>query len=204
MTDFLLASRSPRRVEFLKALGYVFESVAADLPEQARPGQSAREFACEMALAKARHVQRARAGQLPVLGADTDVAVDGWILGKPRDREDALRMLAALSDRIHEVASAVALVRGREAHVRWTVTEVEFGPISAGAAAGYWDSGEPADKAGAYAIQGLAARWVKAIRGSYTGVVGLPLYETCELLTSCGVQAGRSTSTAGRSIPPSS
>lgn len=185
----MLASRSPRRVELLRGLGFAFRCVAADVPETPRPGQSPLDFACEMALSKARSVREAAPRELPVLGADTDVAIDGNILGKPRGRDDALRMLALLSGRVHEVTSAVAVVQASREELRWTVTEVEFGLIAPAAADAYWRSGEPADKAGAYAIQGYAGRWVKAIRGSYSGVVGLPLFETVELLARFGIVA---------------
>jgi len=115
--------------------------------------------------------------------------LDGRILGKPRDRDDGLRMLAALSGRAHEVYSAVAVIRGDRIERALSVTQVHFGEIAAAQAAAYWDSGEPADKAGGYGIQGLGAMFVREIRGSYSGVVGLPLYETVQLLALFGVQA---------------
>jgi len=165
---------------------------------QAEEQRAAAVTAAQQQLAEAHaaaeaHIANARAAAalaplpLPVLGADTDVSVDGEILGKPRDRADCLAMLARLSGRSHEVCSAVALIAGPRVETALSVTRVRFGAISAEAAAAYWDSGEPADKAGAYAIQGRAARWVRSIEGSYSGVVGLPLYETCELLKSFGV-----------------
>lgn len=182
-----LASRSPRRAQLLEQLGLRFEALPADVPEQPAPGQSPADYALSIALAKARAAARHAPLPLPVLGADTDVAVDGAILGKPRDRADALAMLARLSGRSHEVCSAVAVVAGGREETALSVTRVHFGAISPEAAAAYWESGEPADKAGAYAIQGGAARWVRRIEGSYSGVVGLPLYETCELLQRFGV-----------------
>lgn len=185
-----LASRSPRRAQFLRQLGLRFETLPADVPEQPTPGQDPAEYALATALAKARAAAALAPLPLPVLGADTDVSVDGEILGKPRDRDDALAMLARLSGRIHEVCSAVVVVSGGRVESAVTLTRVSFGAISAVQAAAYWESGEPADKAGAYAIQGHAARWVKSIEGSYSGVVGLPLYQTCELLQRCGVSCG--------------
>ncbi len=182
-----LASRSPRRAQFLEQLGLRFEALPADVPEQPAPGQAPADYALAVALAKARAAARVAPLPLPVLGADTDVSVDGEILGKPRDRADALAMLARLSGRSHEVCSAVAVLAGEQVETALSVTRVEFGPIGAEQAAAYWESGEPADKAGAYAIQGHAARWVRRIEGSYSGVVGLPLYETCELLRRVGV-----------------
>lgn len=184
---FYLASRSPRRLELLAQLGLRPAVLAADIDETPQPGQSPAAYAEAIAAAKACAVA-ARAPQAwPVLAADTDVALDGRILGKPRDADDAQAMLAALAGRWHEVYSAVALVDAGRLSLRLSVTRVQFGAISAAAARAYWRTGEPCDKAGAYAIQGYAARWVRAIEGSYTGVVGLPLYETCELLQACGV-----------------
>ncbi|MBL6749977.1 MAG: septum formation inhibitor Maf [Nevskia sp.] len=166
----------------LRQLGVRFACLPADVDETPRPGQPAADYALAVAAAKAAAAARAAPLQRPVLGADTDVVVDGRILGKPRDRGDALAMLAALAGRTHQVVSAVVLQHGARVESALTVTEVCFGAISAAEASAYWDSGEPADKAGAYAIQGRAARWVRSINGSYTGVVGLPLYETCALL----------------------
>ncbi|HUP91688.1 MAG TPA: Maf family protein [Solimonas sp.] len=183
--DFYLASRSPRRQDLLRQLGYQFEAISADIDETPRAGESPQAYALRMATEKAR-AARVRAS-LPVLGADTDVVLDGRILGKPRDRVDALAMLSALSGRTHEVCSGVALLQGAQVSTALSVTEVSFGPITSAEAQAYWDSGEPADKAGAYAIQGLGALFVKEIRGSYSGVVGLPLYETAGLLRRFGI-----------------
>ncbi len=185
-----LASRSPRRAQFLRQLGLRFETLPADVPEQPAPGQLPADYALATALAKARAAAALAPLALPVLGADTDVSIDGEILGKPRDRADALAMLARLSGRTHEVCSAVVVIAGARVESAVTRTRVSFGAIDAAQAAAYWASGEPADKAGAYAIQGHAARWVKSIEGSYSGVVGLPLYETCELLQRFGVSCG--------------
>jgi septum formation protein len=184
IADFCLASRSPRRRELLDQLGFCYTVHPADIAEQPLPGQNPADYARATALAKARAA--AAVQPLLALGVDTDVVIDGRILGKPADRAAALAMLAQLSGRIHEVYSAVALVGdGEDTGV--VVTAVEFAPISRQMAEAYWDSGEPADKAGGYAIQGLAARWVRAIHGSYSGVVGLPLFETCELLQRRGI-----------------
>lgn len=183
--DFYLASRSARRVQMLREAGYRFACLPADIAEQAEPGESPAAFARRLALDKARAVRAPL--PLPVLGADTDVAIDGEILGKPRDREHAVDMLLRLSNRAHEVHSAVALVAPGREEQDATCTQVFFGRISRAEAEAYWATGEPADKAGAYAIQGGAARWVREIRGSYSGVVGLPLYETVQLLARFGV-----------------
>lgn len=191
MPQLLLASASPRRAELLRQFGLRFRVVAAAVEEGARAGESPRDYALRIALEKARAgaAQASPAeAQLPVLGADTDVVLDGRILGKPGGRDEALAMLAALSDREHEVFSAVALVAGRREARVLSVTRVRFGPISPSQAAAYWDSGEPADKAGAYGIQGLGAAFVRGIEGSYSGVVGLPLYETVNLLREFGIE----------------
>lgn len=185
--QFVLASRSPRRRDLLQAAGYRFLVDSADLDETPLPAESPEQLALRLARAKAQALAARREDGLPVLAADTDVALDGEILGKPRDREHGIALLLKLSGRSHQVSSAVALaVRGR-CDTLLCITEVEFGTISASAAADYWASGEPADKAGGYAIQGLGARWVRAIRGSYTSVVGLPLLQTCELLAAHGI-----------------
>ena len=126
-----------------------------------------------------------------MLAADTDVAIDGEILGKPRDADDAVAMLMRLANRPHQVVSAVAVVHGARLKTVVTTTEVLFGVIDERDARAYADSGEPLDKAGAYGIQGHASRWVRAVHGSYTGIVGLPLYETAELLGRFGVHTAR-------------
>ena len=184
-----LASRSPRRQELLRQVGLRFETVAADVDERRGPGQSPADYAVAMALAKARAGLLAVRGAeaQPVLGADTDVVIDGQILGKPGDRAQALAMLRQLAGRTHEVYSGIAVAQGGRAETALSVTRVSFGPISDAQAQAYWDTGEPADKAGAYAIQGYGAQFVKEIHGSYSGVVGLPLYETLGLLRGFGV-----------------
>lgn len=186
-TPFVLASKSPRRQELLAQLGLRFTVVTADIPEQPRAGEAAADYALRIAREKALAVQRAAGTALPVLGADTDVVVDGVILGKPRDRADGMAMLLRLAGRAHEVYSAVAVVQGERVETALSVTRVHFGAITPDQAAAYWDTGEPVDKAGGYAIQGLGAQFVRAIEGSYSGVVGLPLYETVELLRGFGI-----------------
>lgn len=177
-----LASKSPRRQELLQQLGVRHVVLAADIPEHPAPAESPAQYAMRIAEAKARAVLPQAALGIPILGADTDVVLDGRILGKPMGREDATAMLLALSGREHEVYSAVALLQGDRVETALSVTRVQFGAFSPQAAAAYWESGEPAGKAGAYAIQGLGAQFIRAINGSYSGVVGLPLFETVELL----------------------
>jgi septum formation protein len=171
----------------LRTLGYRFETFPADIDETPLPGEEPRAFALRLSRSKAEAVARQVLGAA-VLGADTDVSLDGQILGKPRDRAHALEMLAALSGRSHLVCSALTLCLAGRVQQVLTATEVEFAQIEPGEAEAYWATGEPADKAGAYAIQGGAARWVSAIRGSYTGVIGLPLVETRQLLQSAGIR----------------
>jgi septum formation protein len=184
----VLASQSPRRRELLAQLGLRVQLCPADIDEGPGPGETAAAYAVRIALEKAQAGERASGGALPVLGADTDVVVDGEILGKPASREHGIAMLLRLAGRSHEVYSAVALGHRGRWLSRLSVTEVRFGPISAAQAAAYWATGEPADKAGGFGIQGLGARFVAEIRGSYSGVVGLPLFETCELLRAFGIE----------------
>lgn len=180
----VLASASPRRRELLWQIGVAHRIAIADVDETPRTGESAAECVQRLALAKADKVGPAG---LPVLGADTAVVLEGELLGKPRDRDSALSMLKRLSGRSHRVLTAVALVDARGRQVRLSDSEVEFRALSAAECARYWDSGEPRDKAGAYAIQGLGAVFVRRLAGSYSGVMGLPLYETAELLDAAGV-----------------
>lgn len=177
----VLASASPRRRELLGTLGLAFSCVPADIPEVRAPHEAAEDFVQRLALEKARTVARSRPGAV-VLGSDTEVVLDGQPLGKPADRADAERMLQALSGRSHSVMTAVALVQGRREAVRLVETKVHFRPLSEAEIQAYWETGEPADKAGAYGIQGLGAIFVERLDGSYSGVVGLPLFETAELL----------------------
>ncbi len=185
--QFILASRSPRRAQLLRETGFMFAIAPADLPEQPAPGEAATDYALRVAIAKARAAQQAHPAAIS-LGADTDVVLDGRILGKPADAADAAAMLAALSGRSHQVISAVALVHGARSESVLTVTEIDFVRLVPEEIARYVASGEPMGKAGAYAIQGLAARFVRSLRGSYTGVVGLPLAETCDLLAAFGIR----------------
>ncbi len=186
-----LASRSPRRRALLSQVGIRYRSVAAEVDETPRPGELARDYVARLALAKARCGQRALGNEVaqPVLGADTAVVAGERIMGKPRDRDEGLAMLEALSGREHRVLSAVAIVAGPREALRVQESRVWFRSLSPAEREAYWDSGEPADKAGGYAIQGRGALFVRRLHGSYSGVVGLPLYETGELLSAFGVMA---------------
>jgi septum formation protein len=191
----LLASSSPRRKELLTQLGVRFEVVHPEVDEAMKANEPAHDYVARLALAKAEAglALWPRADELPVLGADTSVVVDEQILGKPRHREDALAMLALLSGRSHRVLSAIALVgrdklRQDRTLVRVSESHVHFRAISPREREAYWRSGEPADKAGAYAIQGLGAIFVQHLEGSYSGVMGLPLFETAELAHAFGIE----------------
>jgi len=184
----VLASASPRRMELLRQIGVSFTVVEHQVDEATRAGESPQDYVQRLALEKARSAQALMAdSSLPVLGADTIVVCAGRILGKPCDREDAMRMWRLLSDTEHQVYSAVALCQGERSEGRMSCTQVRFRALSAQDCEHYWTSGEPAGKAGAYAIQGLGALFVQAMTGSYTGVVGLPLFETAQLLAAFGV-----------------
>lgn len=185
-----LASASPRRQELLAQIGVSFVSRVAPIDETPLPGEAAGAYVERLALAKAFAAQATLeqpAGAV-VLGADTAVVLDGRILGKPRDRADALATLAALSGREHEVLTAVALVDAQRSASRVVASRVRFRTLEREEIEAYWDTGEPCDKAGSYGIQGLAAVFVSQLQGSYSAVVGLPLCETAELLASFGIR----------------
>ncbi|MGM0632417.1 MAG: Maf family protein [Pseudomonadota bacterium] len=183
----LLASASPRRRELLTQIGVRFELATHDVDETPRRAEPPEDYVLRMALEKAMWVADRAATDQAVLGADTTVVLDGQALGKPRHREHALEMLAALSGRSHQVWSAVAVSKAGETRTALSMTEVEFRDLSRQEALAYWHTGEPGDKAGAYAIQGVGALFVTRMTGSYSGVVGLPLQETAQLLIAFGV-----------------
>lgn len=193
-----LASRSPRRRELLKQIGVSFEALllredvmrGPDLDEDQRPGETPADYVVRVARAKAEmgwfRVLQRRLLSCPVLAADTTVTVDGEIMGKPSSRENAMAMLRKLSGRRHEVHTAVAVCNQDALETRLSSTMVEFAELNDMEIKRYVASGEPMDKAGAYAIQGRAAMFVRSINGSFSGVVGLPLYETVQLLRQFG------------------
>lgn len=188
LPQLYLASQSPRRAALLQQMGVDFEvlpvavdeTMAVDEP----PGNYARRLAMEKARAGWDALPPGR--QRPVLGADTIVIADRTVMGKPADRQQAIAMLQALSGSTHEVITAVALA-GEHETVCSQCSRVTFRHIIRQECEAYWESGEPRDKAGGYAIQGLAAMFVTRLDGSYSGVMGLPLYETMELLKSFGI-----------------
>lgn len=180
-----LASTSPRRREILASLGLEFDVVPVDVDETPLDGESPANMALRLSVAKAEAAEMGAGGI--ALGSDTVVVVDDRPLGKPRDRDDGLRMLQSLSGRAHRVLTGVAVSDGRQTLTALSATDVYFREIGRDEALAYWQSGEPRDKAGAYAIQGLGAAFVERIEGSYTGVVGLPVFETIELLRAAGI-----------------
>ena len=187
--DFVyLASGSPRRRELLQQIGISFRVVAAEVDETQLAREAPTAYVTRLAAAKAAAGRKSNpeAGHIPVLAADTAVILDGKIMGKPAGREDAEDMLRRLSGRTHEVLTAIALRTGDGIHSRISRSEVTFRRIAAAEAQAYWATGEPRDKAGAYAIQGRAAIFIADLRGSYSGVMGLPLFETAELLGHAG------------------
>lgn len=181
-----LASVSPRRQELLAQIGVPHTVVGAHIDEKVLRDEGAREYVIRMAREKALAI-RGRGEKLPVLAADTTVVLDEVIFGKPQGRADGLAMLARLSGRTHLVLTAVALSLADEVSVSVSTSEVRFRPLSAEECAAYWETGEPHDKAGGYAIQGRGAVFIEWLSGSYSGVMGLPLYETAELLRTAGV-----------------
>jgi len=189
MSELLLVSGSPRRRELLELIAIPFEAFDADIDETRHAGEGPADYALRLAEAKARAGVAARGDERPALGADTIVVQGGDILGKPRHREEARAMLRRLSGATHEVLSAVAVLRP-EGDLRHALnrTRVRFGTVPEAWIDAYCAGAEPMDKAGAYAIQGLAGQWVAHIEGSYSGVMGLPLYETAELLRWAGIQ----------------
>jgi septum formation protein len=179
-----LASASPRRSALLRQVGVAHEVRPVDLDETPRPGEPPARYALRLAEEKARALWTTlrSAERRPVLAADTTVALGDEILGKPVDRDDAVRILRRLSGRDHEVHTAVALLHEGGADARLSTSIVSFRELGAAEIDWYWNTGEPADKAGAYAVQGYGAIFVRHLAGSFSGVMGLPLYETWELL----------------------
>src|ERR1700683_3944585 len=194
--DFVyLASASPRRRALLLQIGVPFQILSVSVDESVAPGEAPFDYVSRLAGAKASQgrLQSLKDGSAvrPVLAADTAVVIDGEILGKPVDCEDAVRMLRLLSGRTHEVLTAVALSTAGRLESAVSRSDVTFRTISEMEARDYWNTGEPRDKAGGYAIQGHGAVFVAELRGSYSGVMGLPLYETAEFLRLAGVPRWR-------------
>lgn len=203
-----LASTSPRRRALLDQLGVRYCVQPVDVDETLRPHETSEEYVLRLALAKARAGWQACSAQslssttvpdgqisvtsgpvprCPVLGADTSVVIAGEVLGKPRDREHGLQMLERLSGRSHQVMTAIALVEGAREATRLSVSTVVFCTTTLAERTAYWETGEPLGKAGGYAIQGRAAAFIARLEGSFSGVMGLPLYETADILNEFGI-----------------
>lgn len=180
----------PRRAALLVTLGVRFRVVPAALDETPLPGEPADLYVARLALAKARAVARSTGTARPVLGADTAVSIGQRLLGKPASEANGLAMLAELSGRSHRVCTAIALVQGERVASAVVTSAVTFRELSAAECRAYWRSGEPADKAGGYALQGLGGVFVTRVEGSCSAVVGLPLAETYTLLREFGVTTG--------------
>ena len=187
-TVLRLASTSPRRRELLEQVGLGYTLIRAEVDVTPLPAEPPAAYVERLARAKAEAGLQAAGGEGLVLGADTTVVADGPILGKPRDRAEGLALLERLSGREHAVLSAVALATAGRTEARVQVSRVHFRATTAAEREAYWATGEPADKAGGYAVQGRAAVFIERLDGSYSGVMGLPLYETCELLRAFGVE----------------
>jgi len=178
----ILASASPRRSELLTQIGVKHHKLAVNICEEKLPDETAMQYVERLAREKAEAGFRLAGSGLPALGSDTSVVIDGRVLGKPADEEDAVSMLMQLSGRAHQVMTAVAVCDGRRCVSQVVTTDVTFVAITEAQCRRYWQTSEPCDKAGAYGIQGLGAVFVASISGSYSAVVGLPLMETASML----------------------
>ncbi len=186
--DIHLASSSPRRHEILTAMGLRFTAAGVDVDETQYDGEPVADMVVRLAIAKVAAAREDVDPSLPIIGADTAVAIGDQVLGKPGSQDEAVQMLASLSGRTHTVLTAVALDYAGVVRTTTSLTEVRFREISPDEAQSYWQSGEPLDKAGAYAVQGIAGIFVEELSGSYSGVVGLPVFETAALLADAGLE----------------
>ena len=181
-----LASRSPRRAQLLDQAGISYQVTGTDVEEHRRDGEPAADYVIRVARAKAEAAAAVMTQPLPILAADTEVVLDDRILGKPHDRQAALEMLMSLSGRTHRVLTAVVLLHDRLDY-RLSESSVSFKTLTLRECESYCDSGMPYDKAGGYGIQDRAALFISRIEGSYSGIMGLPLYETAQLLAQQGL-----------------
>lgn len=182
-----LASASPRRRELLDQIGVQYDVLPVDIDESHRSGESDEAYVQRLAIEKARAGFNRQETEQPVLGSDTIVVVDQQILGKPKGKADGLAMLSALSAKEHQVMTAVAMVDAQQELCLLNTSRVCFRALSPAEIEVYWNTGEPVDKAGGYGIQGLAAQFIQRLDGSYSGVMGLPLFETAQLLNKFGM-----------------
>ena len=186
--QIILASASPRRLELLKQIGVSCEVCPVDIDESAKPNESAIELVKRLAKEKAQAAWQQTGGRLPVLGSDTLGLIGSEILVKPVDFAHAREMLLKMSANWHDIFTAVALCSTHKTEVVLSQSRVRFAKLTEADIKHYWQSGEPQDKAGAYAIQGLGAVFVERLEGSYSGVMGLPLYETSQLLQGINIK----------------
>lgn len=187
MKKLILASQSPRRQELLAQLGYQFSCLPADIDESVLAHETPREYVERLACQKAQYIAKNQSDTTLVLGSDTCVVFRDEILGKPANISQCVAHLSLLAGQVHQVLTAIAVVKGELSKSVVVSTEVEFKPLSLQEMQNYWQTGEPQDKAGSYGIQGIGGQFVKQIKGSYSSVVGLPLYETAQLLASFGL-----------------
>jgi len=185
--DIVLASASPRRAQLLQQLGWKPQVLPVDMDESIHPGEDAKAYCLRMATEKSVLAQQRNQTTLPIITADTIVAIDNQILGKPVSEAEALLTLIKLSGRKHQVYSALCVNHVGKTLSKLSSNEVEMTVISKAHMAAYIKTGEPMDKAGAYGIQGYAAMWIKSIHGSYSSIMGLPLFETTTLLDELGI-----------------
>lgn len=185
----ILASQSPRRAALLQQLQLTFSQLDVEIDESQRANEPAEQYVLRMAKEKAQAGLRLSKSDRPILAADT-VVVTSRVLAKPKDQQDFRQMMTELSDSEHQVLTAICLTQGKQQLWDMVATKVQFKPLSNEEIDWYWRTGEPMDKAGGYAIQGLAGQFVQHIKGSYSAVVGLPLYQTCELLSRMGIAYG--------------
>lgn len=194
MKQLILASQSPRRKALLTQLGYQFITQAADINESVQPNENAKDYVVRLATEKAKAIMSVlptqKNTQAIVLGADTSVVIEDDILGKPANEAECIATLLRLSNKKHQVLTAIAVIS--QAHKNHVVTQlvethVQFKSLTVDEIKAYWRTGEPCDKAGSYGIQGIGGQFVTTINGSYSAVVGLPLYETVQLLEHVGL-----------------
>jgi septum formation protein len=185
--QIILASASPRRKELLDQIKVIYEVYPVDLDETPLPNETPLNYVQRLAAEKSAACVAQLATDIPVLAADTAVILGDVIMGKPKNEVDALAMLTQLSGKTHQVYSAISL-RGREHSQAVSITEVTFRRLTKQEILDYLHSGEPVDKAGSYAIQGMGSMFVESIKGSFSGVVGLPLFETAQLLSKQGIE----------------
>lgn len=185
--QIILASASPRRKELLDQINVSYRVYPVDLDETPWPDEAPLDYVQRVAAEKSAACKAQLNTEMPVLAADTAVILGSVIMGKPKDKADAMAMLTQLSGKTHQVYSAISL-RGREHGQAVSITEVTFRCLTEQEILDYWHSGEPVDKAGSYAIQGRGGVFIQSIKGSFSGVVGLPLFETAELLSKQGIE----------------